>query len=199
MKSMFIRSADFELRDDGRTLTGRIVPYGEVATIVEEDDSSGELVRYQEQFLPHSLLGMVQGFQARGGKFIPLLIDHNDHFDNMIGHATELRSEDDGAYASFRLYEDDRITKIRSVLTESHRGLSVKFCDTRTPKVIDGVVSRVQVHVAHVAATPMPAYKGALIESIRESGNHLVEDHPKIDDVKAWLQEQRQLIGGTHE
>lgn len=192
MKSTFIRSAEFELRDDGRTLTGRIVPYGEVAKIIELDESTGELVRYQEQFLPNSLMAMAQGFQARGGKFIPLLIDHNDNFDNMIGHATELRSEEDGAWCSFRLYDDSRITKIRSVLTESHTGLSIAFRDTRTPKMIDDVVSHVQVHVGHVAATPAPAYQGAGIESLRATQGPMVDDpKPCLDSVKAWLEQER--------
>jgi HK97 family phage prohead protease len=192
MKSTFIRSAEFELRDDGRTLTGRIVPYGEVANIVELDEATGELVRYQEQFLPNSLMAMSQGFQARGGKFVPLLIDHNDNFDNMIGHATELRSESDGAYGSFRLYEDDRIMKIRSVLTESHTGLSIAFRDTRAPKTIDGVVSHVQVHVGHVAATPSPAYQGATIEALRASQGAMVDpERPSLDGIRAWLAMER--------
>jgi HK97 family phage prohead protease len=193
MKSTFIRSAEFELRDDGRTLTGRIVPYGEVADIVELDETTGELVRYQEQFLDHSLLAMAQGFQARGGKFVPLLIDHRDQFDNMVGHAVELRSESDGAYASFRLYDDERIVKIRSVLTESHKGLSIAFRDTRAPKMIDGIVSRVQVHVGHVAATPCPAYPSAGIEALRGTQGPIVgdEDHPALANVRAWLEQER--------
>lgn len=196
MKSTFIRSADFELRDDGRTLTGRIVPYGEVANVVEVDNETNELVRYQETFLPHSLAAMAQGFSARGGKFangqfIPLLIDHNDNFDNMVGHATELRDEDDGAYASFRLYDDARITKIRSVLTESHTGLSISFRDVRTPRIVNDVVQRVQVFVAHVAATPSPAYENAGILAIRS--NECVPVTPRLNSVKEWLATQRNV------
>ena len=192
------RSAEFELRDDGRTLTGRLVPYGEVATVVDVDEATNELVRYQEQFLPHSLAAMAQGFAARGGRFLPLLIDHNDTFDNMIGHATELRDEDDGAYASFRLYDSANIIKVRSVLTESHTGLSIAFKDTRAPKLIGDVVSRVQVHVGHVAATPCPAYVGAGIESLRNESNDLV-DNPILSSVKAWLEEQRTMKVGNRE
>ena len=194
MKQMFVRAAEFQLRSDGdgRTLEGRIVPYGEVADIVELDESTSELVRYREQFLPHSLAAVAQGFQARGGRFIPLLIDHTDNFDNMVGHCIDLRSEDDGAYGSFRLYEDERLMKVRSVLSESHKGLSIMFKDIREPKLIDGVVSRVQVHVAHVAATPTPAYVGAGIASIRSNGSDdLVEDRPKLNDIRAWLEQER--------
>lgn len=194
MKQTFIRAAEFQLRSDGdgRTLEGRIVPYGEVADIVEVDESTSELVRYREQFLPHSLAAVAQGFQARGGRFIPLLIDHNDNFDNMVGHCIDLRSEDDGAYASFRLYDDERLMKIRSVLSESHKGLSIQFKDIREPKLIEGVVSRVQVHVGHVAATPSPAYVGAGIASIRSNdSDDLVDDFPKLNGIRAWLQQER--------
>lgn len=197
MSDTFIRSVDFSLRDDGRTLHGRIVPYGEVADIAEFDETKNEVVRYREQFLPHSLAGMVQGFLARGGDaskrsncFVPLLIDHRDNFDSMIGQATELTDEDDGAYATFRLYDDDRMTKIRSVLTESHTGLSVMFRDTRPPKLIDGIVSRVQVHIAHVAATATPAYAMAGIDSIR-SNNIPITETPHLTEVRKWLEEQR--------
>jgi HK97 family phage prohead protease len=201
----FIRSVDFSLRDDGRTLHGRIVPYGEVADIVEIDETTNAPVRYREQFLPHSLAAMVQGFRARGGDaskrsncFVPLLIDHRDNFDSMIGQAVELTDENDGAYATFRLYDDDRMTKIRSVLTESHTGLSVMFRDTRAPKLVDGVISRVQVHIAHVAATATPAYSLAGIDSIRSSEMPIVET-PRLSTVRAWLDEQRQLMGANNE
>ena len=197
MKTSFIRSADFELRDDGRTLTGRIVPYNEIANVVEVDSETNEYVRYQETFLPHSLAAMAQGFSARGGKFangqfIPLLIDHNDNFDNMVGHATELRDEDDGAYASFRLYDDARITKIRSVLTESHTGLSISFRDVRTPRIVNDIVQRVQVFVSHVAATPSPAYQNAGILALR-SNDECEPVTPLLNGVKEWLASQRNV------
>lgn len=201
MKQTFIRTAEFELRDDGRTLTGRIVPYGEVSTVVEMNEETNEMVRYQETFLAHSLAAMSQAFSARGGRmpgtghFIPLLIDHNDAFDNMIGHAVELRDEDDGAYASFRLYDDMRIQKIRSVLSESHTGLSVAFRDIKAPRIVNDVVSRVQVFVGHVAATPTPAYQGARIMEMRsDEPEAFIPTRPKLTDVRAWLNEQRKPV-----
>lgn len=195
-KQTFIRTAEFAIRDDGRTLDGRIVPYGEVASIVELDQETNQVVRYQEQFLRHSLAAMAQGFKARSGKglHVPFLIDHNDSFQNLIGHAVELDSRDDGAYATFRLYDDTNIVKIRSILNESHTGLSIAFKDTREPKLLDGVVSRVQVFVGHVAATPSPAYATAGISSMRSTDETPMAVTPSLDDVKAWLQQQRQGV-----
>lgn len=191
-KQEFVRTAEFELRSDGRTLDGCIVPYNQVANIVELDDA-GEVVRYQEQFLQHSLYNMATGFRARSGKGmnVPLLLDHDESFERLAGFATMLESREDGAYATFRLYDDANIAKVRSILSESHTGLSVKFRDIREPRLIDGVTSRVQVFIAHVAATPTPAYAGAAIGSIRSNGEIVEGPTPALDDVRAWLQAQR--------
>ena len=195
-KQQYVRCADFQLRDDGRTLDGMIVPYGEVADVVDIDESSGELIRYREQFLPHSLANMAQGFRARSGKGmnVPLLIDHQETMERMVGYATNIESNEDGARATFRLYDDSNLVKIRSILSESHTGLSVKFRDIREPKLIDGIVSRVQVFIAHVAATPMPAYAGATIGSIRSNGETVTVPTPALSDVREWLQAERERL-----
>lgn len=190
-KQQYIRTAQFALRDDGRTLDGLIVPYGEVAHVVEVDDA-GDVIRFEEQFLPHSLANMAQGFKARSGKGMqcPLVLDHDESMETTVGFATMIESRDDGAYGTFRLYDAANIVKIRSMLKESHTGLSVKFRDIREPKLIDGVVSRVQVFIRHVAATPTPTYANAAIGSIRS--NEVVESpRPALDDVRAWLAAQR--------
>jgi hypothetical protein len=195
-KQSFIRSAEFQLRDDGRTLDGCIVPYGEPADVVDMNDD-GELVRYREQFLLHSLANMAQGFKARSGKGmnVPLLLDHDEQsMDRMVGFATNIESRDEGAFATFRLYDDANIVKVRSILTESHTGLSIKFRDIREPKLIDGIVSRVQVYVAHVAATPIPTYAGAAIASVRSNGEPVIAPTPSLDEVKAWLASQREPV-----
>jgi phage head maturation protease len=194
-KQSFIRSAEFQLRDDGRTLEGCIVPYNEPADVVDMTDD-GELVRYREQFLPHSLYNMAQGFQARSGKGmnVPLLIDHEESMERLVGFATNIESRDDGAYGTFRLYDDANIVKVRSILSESHTGLSVKFRDIREPKLIDEIVSRVQVYVAHVAATPIPAYAGAAIGSIRNNGEPVTAPTPTLDEVREWLAKQRESV-----
>lgn len=193
-KQSFIRTAEFQLRDDGRTLDGIIVPYGEVADIVELDDN-GDVIRYREQFLPHSLYNMAQGFKTRGGRGmnVPLLIDHNDSLEHVAGFATMLESHDDAARATFRLYDDVNIVKVRSILSESHTGLSIGFRDIREPKLIDGIVSRVQVFVGHVAATPVPAYANASIGSIRSNDSVVESPRPSLDDIRAWLEDQRKV------
>jgi len=187
--SRFIGSDRLHLRDDGRTIEGCIVPYGEVAEVVERDPETGELTRYQEQFLKGSCARMAQGVHRRGNAaFIKLVLDHDDKsFDAWVGHALSLTSEEDGAYASFRLYEGNDLAKVRSMLQESHTGLSINFGDVRPPKLIDGVVSRVQVAIDHVAATPVPTYAGAGITSMRSADGTQLEGTPHLNDVRAFL------------
>lgn len=188
----FIPCEGFELRgDDGRSLEGVIVPYGQVATVVEHDPETKEVVRYQEQFLRGSLAAMAQGFKARGLLDLPLFLGHVESFQNRIGFATALDSKDDGAWASFRIYDDANLVKIQSMLRESHTGLSIAFKDTRQPKLLDGIVSRVQVFVGHVAATPVPTYAGAGITAMRSVDDDQEAPRPSLEAVRAWLAQER--------
>ncbi len=188
----FIPCDGFSLRDDGRSLEGCIVPYGQVATVVEQDPETNQLVRYQEQFLRGSLARMAQGFKARGLLDIPLLLGHAESLETTIGFATTLNDREDGAWATFRIYDDSNLPKIQSMLRESHTGLSIGFRDTRAPKLVDGVISRVQVFVGHVAATPVPTYSGAGITAIRSQGDDGQEaPRPVLEAVRAWQASQQ--------
>ncbi len=182
------------LRDDGRTVEGRIVPYNEPADIAEIG-KDGSIVRYREQFLPRSCMAMAQAIAKRGNAaFMALLLEHEEHdLDAKIGYATELRDERDGAYATFRLYESRDMDKVQSMLRESHTGLSVHFGDTRPPKLVDDVVSRVQVHIDHVAATPTPCYAGAGITAMRSEIVPVEVGTPHLDEIQAWLTEIRKV------
>lgn len=194
---------DFEIDDwhvrssnDGRTVEGRIVPYNEPTEVVERTEA-GELVRYTEQFLERSCMAMVQASQSRANaSFISFLMDHEERdFNAKIGYASTLESRDDGAYAVFRLYQSRDLEKVVCMLDESHKGLSIAFRDTKPPKVIDGVVSRVQVHIDHVAATPTPCYAGAAISGIRAEDSELVvATTPNLDAIKQWLDANRKVL-----
>jgi hypothetical protein len=190
MITRFIGESHLEVfeRDDGRSLEGCIVPYGEVAEIAERDPETGELRRYREQFLPGSLARQSQGIARRGnGAFIWLNLDHAMDFDSKIGHCINMRSEADGAYAAFRLYPGNDLEKVKGMLRESHTGLSINFADFRPPKLIDGVVSRVQVILDSVAATPTPAYAGAGIMAMRSFSGETHNETPELDRVKEML------------
>lgn len=176
------------LRDDGRTVEGRIVPFNEIGTVVEEEN--GQLVRYDETFLPGSMSKMIGGAKARGGNFgwIGLNLDHDQGLPSRIGYATDVIEATDGAYGTFRLYQGADLDKVRSMLTESHTGLSVEFSDIWKPRNIGGVRARTMVHVSGVAATPVPIYSGAELLSVRSQGDTPAEyGTPALDEVKAFL------------
>lgn len=181
--------------DDGRIVEGRIVPYNEVETVYERDRESGELVKFKERFLPGSCDAMVQAAAKRGNaSWIALLMEHNEHdFDSNVGFALSLDSRADGAYATFKLHDGHDLPKVRSMLAESHTGLSVSFADTRVPHVDDGLISRRQVHINHVAATPTPVYASAKVLAMRSAidgdGDLVPNIHgtPNLDAVKEWL------------
>lgn len=194
MITRFIGESHLEVfeRDDGRTLEGCIVPYREIAEVIERDHATGEMKRYREQFLEGSLARQAQAITRRGnGAFIWLNLDHQMDLQSKIGHCTSMRSEKDGAYATFKLYPGNDLEKVKGMLRESHTGLSVNFADYRPPKFIDGIVSRVQVILDSVAATPTPAYAGAGIMSMRSFSGEVSNETPELDRVRAMLAELR--------
>lgn len=190
--------ADWQWRDDGRSVEGCIVPYGKVINVTEPDET-GTIHSYREKFLPHSLMTQTRYAERKGGApDVSFLLEHNEHsFDAKIGYVKSLREDDDAAYAVMRLYDGAHLPKVRSMLEESHTGLSVSFRDTAAPKVDNGIICRTQVHIWHVAATPAPAYDEARILAIRNGT--LVEESdeyahfPKLDEVRAWLDEMRKV------
>ena len=129
---------------------------------------------------------------------VSLNLEHNETIESRIGYAAELDERDDGVYAIFRLYEGRDIEKHRSMLRESHTGLSVKFADVKPPKMLEDVVSHVQVILEHVAATPLPAYASAEILAMRGSDNddqvttQMEITRPNLENVREWLASMRQ-------
>lgn len=182
--------------DDGRIVSGRIIPFGEIGEIRERNEA-GDVVEYLEEFLPDCTLANRQLAQRKMGgipSWIALNLDHDENFDREVGRCRSLAEVDDGAEATFRLYSGHDLPKVRSILAESHQGLSVQFGD-RVPPIVserDGgmLIQHRQINIFHVAATPIPAYAGAGITGMREEDiEELVMGTPNIDKVTALLAE----------
>lgn len=172
---LLLADGDWHLRDDGRSMLGRIVPFEEPAIVVEQGE------RFEEEFLPGCMTRMCQIAARRGNAgWISLNLDHDETMDARIGYATGLEQRDDGGWAEFRLYPGNQLEKVRSMLTESHRGLSVMFDDIAEPRVTAGRRSRVQISVRHVAATPVPIYSGARVALVRDGTG---SDAPTVDEL----------------
>jgi phage head maturation protease len=155
---------DLEVRDadDGRSyVSGRVVPFNVATTIVEPDDT-GQLVTYRERFLPGCLDRQSKsvGGQWRHVKF---KLGHSEQLEREVGAAVALEERADGVHGTFRAL--------------------------RT--VTDGdVQSRAEVYIGGVAATPIPAYPGALVTAVREQTVDL-DATPRLDAARKLLEELR--------
>lgn len=178
---------------DGRTVLGRIVPYGEVISFVDPYD--GMKIK-RERFVPGAF-----GKQASPGAWSRVLLSfqHEDGFTNTIGYGRALQDREDGAYATFRLYEADA-AKAREMMAHSHKGLSVEF-ESRGREELDsdGVVVRRSVRAHRVGITNDPAYVGAKVLAVRESSVDLQDPDepltvatPHLDVIRAELAQLRE-------
>lgn len=164
-----------EVRDvsdagDGRTVYGRIVPYGEVVSFLDHDGA----VR-RERFVRGAFAK-----QSGAASRVTLSFEHQEGFQNTVGYGSKLLEQDDGAYATFRLYESDA-RKVAEMIDTSHGGLSVEFEPRGTRDEVDdqGVIVRRSVHLRRVGITGTPAYSGAEVLAVREAsvpGTNHVED-----------------------
>src|SRR4029079_16771180 len=193
--SVYVRqfTTTFEVREisdegDGRTVYGRIVPYGEVATFVDQYD--GNKVK-RERFMRGVLGPQVNAFNR-----VLLSFEHENGFINTIGYGKQVWDEADGAYATFRLYKADA-EKAREMSAESHKGMSVEFEPMRHSPDPDGVIARSRVHLRRVGIVPEGAYRGAEVLAVREADHEaeateqLAVATPNLDAMRADLAELR--------
>jgi hypothetical protein len=146
-----------DIDDSTHTAYGRVVPYGEVALFAED----GEVKR--ERFVRGALAQA-----ARAWFRVVLYYSHADTLSNRMGYGLSLEERDDGAWSTFRL-DPSAYERARDALTTTHDGLSLGFYSLSSRLAPDGVVDRVRVTVAHVAAVPEAAYAGARLLTIRNA------------------------------
>lgn len=190
-----IRSFDtaLEMRAEGREVYGMIFPLN-TRTHIRELDDAGNLDEYDEMFLPRCTERMRQSAERRGGSpaWITFTVDHERGFDARLGFCTLLEETSDGAFGTFKLYDGPQLPKIRSMLAESHKGLSVEFSDVAPPIIKGSLRQRRQVNVSHVTATPTPAYADAGILAMRsQTVLTMGTETPNLDIAQALLAELR--------
>lgn len=178
-----VRAYAGELTLEGRTVEGVVVPYGEEAEVV---DGLGPTPVYRETFTPTSFARQLQGIAAGRASFmnIGFTLDHREDVDGYIGCMTDATSTDAGLVARFGLRNRANLDLIRSMLAESHTGLSVKALLRKSRVRADGVVERVQAELVHVAAVPMAAYAGAAITAMRAADDDRPAPTPILDAIR---------------
>ena len=168
-----LRSLPFDLelatRDgdagDGRTLVGRLVPYGVASTV---SDGGGPLYR-------GSASRGAFDRQVRSGQHgqVALFAEHNvpgTRHQLPLARAAELYDGADGLYGAFPMPHttaaDDALELVRAGVVT---GLSLGFrlLERSGKPGRDGIVDRTRAHVDHVALTHAPAYATAEVVGLR--------------------------------
>lgn len=149
---------DLEIRGDGRTVTGIVVPYNKPAPIV---DVGG---RYTEVFVPGAFARTVAERQGRV-KFLA----HHDARSMPLGRSTLLREDQNGLYGEFRVSQtvagDEALALIRDGALDA---FSIGFSPLRDDWSRDrSSVTRVEARLREVSAVNFPAYEDALISGVR--------------------------------
>jgi hypothetical protein len=181
MSEHLFRSATVTDWLDERTVLGRIFPFG-VSAKVADPMPDGTLDVYEEEFLP----GCTVNMRTASPRRIRFTLDHSDAEDRRTGYCRELAEEADGVYAAFELYDGPNLPKFQSMLRTSHDGLSVEFIDTTRTPPSGPYRQRRQIHIFAVTATPIPAYPGARVLSVRE-GDPLDVPTPNLDRARELL------------
>lgn len=144
---------------DGRTIVARIVPYGEVATVVDPPSRDA----YRESFVA----GSVTNAENRVDAYVN--VDHERGFDKVIGFARSELLEDraDGCWATLRVLPGEVGDKALALVREGVLGaLSLEFKALRS-RLVDGVVQRLRVHVHGVSLVRRGAYPSAQVMAVR--------------------------------
>jgi len=153
---------------DGRVLEGLAVPYGTVS--MRGPYPGGE------RFARGSFKRSVKNQAGR----LPKLFRNHDH-GQAIGTAVDMRDTDEGLVASWRIADTPAGN---AVLQEVREGvldaLSVGFQSVRE-EAVDGVREIREARLLEVSLTPLPAYEGALVMSLRSAGAPIVAPRPDID------------------
>jgi hypothetical protein len=154
---------------DGRTLAGRIVPFGEVVDVGEGRESFAA--------------GVFEGVDPAG---VVLLWQHDQA--QPIGRMTELSEESDGAYATFRLGATPRALEAASLAADGIlTGLSVGFISEDAQRV-DGVREHRRARLLETSLVTFPAYPTAGVLAVRNEDPMPESDTleiPELDPVPA--------------
>jgi HK97 family phage prohead protease/HK97 family phage major capsid protein len=149
--------------DDGRTLEGRIIPYGETISLGGDRES-----------FTRGVFGDVDPSS------VVLLWQHDQTAP--IGRMTELSETDDGAYGTFRLADTARAREARSLIEDGIvKGLSVGFQADQS-KTVKGVRVHTRARLRETSLVTFPAYPTAGVLAVRKETE--MDETPTPDMVE---------------
>lgn len=179
---------------EGRTLTVRVVPFDEVATVADPPDFRP----YKEKFLPK-----VFDRQMNAAHRVRLRSDHaaidemgarKSGTSGIVGKGVNMREDSLGYEMDFRfLNTSDADTALELTREGGYDGVSAEFIPLKD-NFVDGVMTRVKAHLDSVALACGPAYSKAEILALREGGE-VVEEESDIPPVDVGLLERCADLG----
>lgn len=163
-RAVAIRRFDTKIEaGDGRTISFRVAPFGEVATCADGLGGLPRGIPYKEELMP----GLYDG-QLRAANRVFLNFEHHEGLMGIVGHGTELSSRTDGYHASFRMHEDSLGDKALLLAREGVlRAASVESYWIKSVRSASGVVQRVKAHLEAVAICRQGAYPSAVMTGLR--------------------------------
>jgi phage head maturation protease len=179
---------ELEVRSEGR-VEGLVVPYGKPTDILELRD--GEVIQYQEQFLPGSM-----DRAAKAPNRVMLQFTHSEQLDHQVGYGVSFRDSAEGCVGEFQLYRSGR-EKVAEMLQTSHRGLSVTFASLRPVGGMERsgeLVSREVVHCRAVAAVNDPAYADAGVLAVRQQQDLAAQVAAEAEKKRGEMTELLQFL-----
>lgn len=154
----------------GPRLTGRLVPYGVVATVLDETPDGPDL--YQEGFRRGAFA--LQAKDKRKGIITKIgLVHRHDNNHGSLGYLgtfQDLRDEPDGLWGDvdiLRSKTDDVVDLLRSGIDELSIEFRVPRGEGNTEVDENKVRWRVKAHLDGVALEPKGAYQGAQVMALR--------------------------------
>lgn len=163
MSEAFSRAfvTDIEVRGevDGRTVSGIVVPFNQVARVSDGGPA------YDEAFQPGAFKQALNHMGDNVGR-VKLLSQHQSG-RNPLGRATMLREDASGLYGEFKVSKtaagDEALELVRDGAIDS---FSVGFSKVKEVKR-DRVTWRTEVGIREASLVTFPAYAGATIHGVR--------------------------------
>lgn len=146
---------------DGRTIIGRVVPYGVIARVADPGGPP-----YDEEFAPGSFTRATRVAPQR----IALDYEHRGGLMDTIGYGTAFDEQEDGLWGSFRALDRSLVADQALAMIEAEmiRGFSVGFVPLgRGKRGTKGQTIRIACHLESVSLTKEPAYDDAVIAAVR--------------------------------
>jgi len=197
MTDMLIRSFSTVLeRTDRRTLEGLFMPWDVAAAVVDQDPTTGALLRYREGFRSGAFDRQANSAEPGVVRRIVLRDQHHDGIGK-LGHVVALRNETAGLHGVVSVLPS-RVEDVEAILEDGVTGLSCEFHPLGRPAVEDGVVWRTKAYLVAVALEAQPAYADARVLAMRAAEEVDAEEQAasahnrsELDDLDAWLTSAR--------